>query len=287
MAIDLFLLSVLAAFLMALGVVLSQFGLRHLSSLSGASISLPTSAVFFLAASTVLVDWENWHGQAALVFALAGVFYPAAVTLLNFASNRLLGPDFSAAMGNLTPVFAIALAVAILGETPRLAQMIGLVVVLAGLFLMASERLHGNSAAHLWLFGIPLAGALFRGAAQPLVKLGFADWPSAFAAATISYVVSAAMVVAARTGIRRKGTGYNRRGIAWFVAIGLTNGLALLSLYAALSGGQVAAVAPVVATFPLFTYALNRLILRRRTTSTRGIVGIAVSVCGVVLLLAL
>lgn len=284
---ELFLMSFLAAFLIALGIVLAQFGMRHLPALYGASVSVPTSAVFFLVLSPVTVDWENWQNTGVLIFAVAGLFYPAAVTLLNFASNLRLGGDLTAAMGNLTPLFAIGLAMAFLQEAPGAGQIVGITVIFGGLGLIASSRVKSHPQASLLLLSIPLFGALLRGAAQPLVKTGLAIWPNAFAAATVSYVVSACVIWLVRGVYKPIDVTWSPRAIAWFVVIGLVNGTALLCLYVALSGGQVTTVAPVVATYPLMTYLINRVVLRQRGVSARGIGGIVLSVIGVILLLTL
>lgn len=287
MDLGLFLISALSAFLIALGIVLTQFGLRHLSALAGAAVSIPTSAAMFLAMSFSTSEWSGWQNDSAVTFAIAGLFYPAAVTLLNFTSNRRLGPNMTAAMGNLTPLFAVALAMLALGEVPTVGQGVGIAVILSGLFMLASDRRRAFPAANLWLILIPLLGAALRGSAQPLVKLGLMGWPSALAAATISYAVSASVIWTACLFARSQRGGYTPRAIAWFVAIGICNGLALLTLYAALEKGSVTAVAPVVATYPLITFGLGRLINKETGVSVRSLVGIGLSVVGVILLLTL
>ncbi|MEX0338695.1 MAG: EamA family transporter [Arenibacterium sp.] len=185
MAIDLFLISALSAIFFATGIVMSQAGLRHLSPLNGAAISIPTSAVLLVLMSPFTVNWSAFSPRAAAIFALAGLFYPVSVSLLNFVSNRRLGPNLTAAMGNLTPLFAVVLAILLLGETPGAGQMTGIAVILAGLFLISADRVRQVPLAGLLLLGIPLCGAMIRGAAQPVVKLGYESWPNAFAAATI------------------------------------------------------------------------------------------------------
>ena len=140
MDFGLFLISVLSALFFATGIVCSQFGLRHLPGLVGGSISVPTSALFFLLLSPVSVDWQGWNTTSAAIFAVSGLVYPAAVTLLNFASNRRLGGNLTAALGNLTPLFAIVLAVLFLGEVPHPGQIIGISVLFAGLGLITFAR---------------------------------------------------------------------------------------------------------------------------------------------------
>lgn len=287
MDFGLFLISFLSALFFAAGIVATQFGLRHLPGLVGASISVPTSAIFFLLLSPVTVGWSDWNPTSAAIFAVSGLVYPAAVTLLNFAANKRLGGDLTAALGNLTPLFAIGLAVMFLGEVPHLGQVTGIAVLFAGLGLITLARVRSHSRAGLWLLLIPVAGAALRGAAQPLVKTGLVGWPDAFAAATIAYLVSASTIWTVRLSMGPRRYAIPRAGLLWFIGIGLANGMALLTLYAALNLGPVTSVAPLVATYPLITYAMNRIVLRQRSVSPLGLAGIGLSVVGVILLLVL
>lgn len=287
MTAELFLIAVAAASFYALGIVMAPFGLRHVSALSGGAISVPTSALLLLAVSPVTVDWGNWDNHSAAIFAAGGLFYPAGVTLLNFAGNRRLGPNLTAAVGNVTPLFAIGLAMVFLGESLRWAQVGGIAVLFAGLAVIAADRVRSHPTATLWLLGIPLAAAVLRGGAQPLVKAGLAGWPNAFAAATLAYVVSASLILLAYLVLGRNGSARTLPGVLWFVAIGTANGMSLLLLYVALSMGAVSLVAPVFACYPLITYAINRLVLQQRDVTARGMLGIGLTVVGVVALLVL
>jgi drug/metabolite transporter (DMT)-like permease len=60
----------------------------------------------------------------------------AAVTLLNFESNRLMGPNTAGAIGGLAPLFAQLLAVMLLGEHLRFEQLSGIAAIVAGVALM-------------------------------------------------------------------------------------------------------------------------------------------------------
>lgn len=284
MALSLLIVALIAAFFFALGIVLTPFGLRAAPPLVGASISVPSSAVFFLLLAPFTLDLGNADSGAILLFALAGVIYPAMVTLLNFAGNLRLGANLAGALGNLTPLFAVGFAVLLLGDIPHPSQLIGVLAVCAGLVIMALDRVRSHPGGALWILLLPLAAALFRGLAQPVVKLGLADWPNAFAASTVSYVVSASMLLLVRRTMVRAPVP-RTRGMLWFCVIGISNGLALLFLYTALTMGPVTTVAPVVATYPLMIVVLNRAIHGDRTLSRAAFAGIAISVIGVVLVL--
>ena len=65
----------------------------------------------------------------------------------------------------------------------------------------------------------------------------------------------------------------------------LTAGLAVLAMYAALGKGPVTVVSPLIAGYPLVKLVLSRLFLKGEPFGTLLIVGVAVTVGGVILLL--
>ena len=155
------LLALCAAFCFGLAIALTPFGLRHTAPIQGASISIPTSTVFFLAISPITIDFAEWHGPSALIFALVGVLYPAMVTLMLFLANRRLGPNVAGALGNATPLFATVIAVILLGEAPRPIQIAAMLVIVAGVVML--YRLPNHIGNLRWFILLPLLGALIRG----------------------------------------------------------------------------------------------------------------------------
>ena len=279
-----------SAFCFALALVITQFGLRTIAPLAGAGISVPTTAALFVALSPFTVDLSRWHTGGAALFAAAGLVFPAAVTLLTFASNRHIGPSLTGALGNLSPLFAVGIAVILLGETPRAVQLAGVATVCLGVMLLVTDRRRATPDAALLVLGLPLMAALLRGLAQPVVKLGLRDWPSPFAAVTIGYAVSAIVVTLT---LRLTGAQPSRSSSAdrlWFVGVGLCNGLAVLALYAALARGPVSTVAPLVACHPLITLILNRLLHAGLhpggPLGAAAVTGVALTVMGIAALLA-
>lgn len=265
--------------------VLTEIGLRTVKPLAGACISVPTTALLWIVLAPWTLDLDGWHGQSALLFALAGCLFPAAVTLLTFEANRRVGANVTGALGNLTPAIALLGAVLLLGEAPRAGQLAGLAVILAGVLLIAgTPRLAGTAAA--WGLALPLVAALIRGLVQPVVKLGFEAWPSPFAAALIGYIMSATVILSAGTLSQGRALRpFAYQGWKLFPAIGLCNGLALLLMYTALSRGQVALVAPLVACYPIATLVFARLLLGPNGLGVRGVAGILLTVTGVGVLL--
>lgn len=279
-------LALVAAALFALALVLTQFGLRSLSPLSGASISIPASALLFILLSPFTIGVQGWHGGSAALFALAGVFFPIAVTLMTFASNRRIGATLTGAFGNFTPLFAVVAALALIGDVPTIWQAVGILTIVGG--ALSLVRTH-PSEYRSWRFSVlllPVGAAALRGIVQPLVKLGLTTWANPFAAATISYAVSAIIVLSLRSRIS-EASRLDKPGVLWFSAVGICNGGAVLAMYSALEKSPVTLVAPLVATYPLAVMMLERSLLGLKgAPGLAGLAGVSSIAVGAMLLLA-
>src|SRR5215469_17176736 len=267
------------------GFVLTQFGLRWMRPWLGVAISIPTSTLFFWCLAPFFVDPSDSNLKAVILFACVGLFFPGTVALLNFESNRLMGPNIAGALSSLTPVFAVLLAIIILGERIRGPQLLGLAAIVVGIGLMYRVRVN-LSARSRWLLTLPLAASAIRGVIQPIVKLGFDWWPNPIAAVVVGYTVSSAVLII--SALARAGwtiPDIHRRGALWFAAVGLCNGLSVLAMYAALEAGSVTIVSALIAGYPLVTLLLSSAFLEKEEVGPQLIGGVTGAVCGVVLLL--
>jgi drug/metabolite transporter (DMT)-like permease len=274
-----------AAFCFALALILTQYGLRTVPSWRSPLYTIGSSMILAWATALVFVDWRSFDGRAAAIFAAVGCIFPVVVSILAVRANEKLGPAVAGAVGNVTPLFAVLFAVLFLGERLGWAQILGLALVVAGVALMALRGGAGGRHWPLWVLGLPLAAALVRGAVQPAIKAGFALWHEPLAAAAIGYSLSAVVIVSL-VGRRAFAEGpADRAGVRWFLAVGLFNGSATFLLYAALGLGSIAVVAPLVAVFPLMAVVMSYLVLHEERLHAVGLLGIFVSVAGVVFLL--
>jgi drug/metabolite transporter (DMT)-like permease len=281
------LLAFAAAAFLGAGVVITQFGLRTVHPLSGAAISIPAFTLIFILLSPLLLRGDTivWH--AVPIFAAVGLVFPALLTLLTFASNRALGPVAAAALGNLSPLFSVAIAVAVLHEPLRPLQFAGLVISVLGALIITVTRTADMRDWRTWALVLPLAASLLRGIVPPIIKIGLEIWPNPVAAGLTGYIFSSLTVLAIeriRTG--RFMTEAPLAGRLWFAVNGICNGIGTLLLYAALGAGPVTIVAPIYATYPLVTLALSAVALAHVRITLKLMFGTALAVGGVVLILA-
>jgi drug/metabolite transporter (DMT)-like permease len=279
-------LALFSTFGFGAGFVLTQFALRRMPPRLGAAFSIPTSTLLFWCLAPFSIHPAEVDLGAAGLFAVIGLLFPAAVTLLNFESNRLMGPNIAGAVAGVSPLFAVLLAAMLLGEHLRFWQYSGLAAIVTGVALMYTGQWQAFTVRGLWLLTLPLGASALRGFVQPVVKLGLERWHNPIAAVVIGYTVSSAvLILAALVPGRTPEQSFDSRGALWFAAVGVCNGSAVLSMYAALGGGPVTLISPLIATHPLVTLLLSFRFLKRERVEVRLVAAVALTVGGAVLLL--
>jgi drug/metabolite transporter (DMT)-like permease len=275
-----------SAFFLGAGVVTTQLGLRTVEPLSGAAISVPSFTLLFLLFSPLILQGEPVVWRGLPIFAAIGLFFPAILTLLTFASNRALGPVITSTLGNLAPLFAVTMAVLLLHEPLHPPQLVGMVIAVAGAVIITVTRPRDLGHWRSWALLLPLGGAFVRGVVPPIVKLGLEIWPSPLWACLIGYIMSSSVVLIVQR--LRKG-GFVAEapwpGRLWFAVTGISNGLSALTLFAAVRNGPITLVAPLVAVYPLVTVVLSAVMLKHVRITARIVIGTVLTVAGVALVL--
>jgi drug/metabolite transporter (DMT)-like permease len=274
-----------AALCLAVAMITTRQGLRYAAPAAGAAIGVPSSTLLFWCLAPFMLDFGEFDFAAAGVFALVGLFFPAAVTLLTYTGNQRMGPTITSAVSCTTPLFALAGAVLFLGEGLTPGNVLGTGAIVLGMLALTWG---GGARARdwpLWALGLTFAAAGLRALAQVATKAGLALWSSPYAATLIGYTVSA-MVILLALRLRGPRGPTDRRATPWFFATGILNGASLFLMYTALARGKVALVSPIVATYPLLTLALSMFILRQERVHKRVALGAALTVAGVAVLLA-
>ena len=277
-------LAILSSLCFGVALVTGRIGLRSIDARSGAAISIPTATLLFAVAAPFMLDTSGFSLDAAAWFAVVGLFFPAVVTLLTFRSNESLGPTVTSAVSGTAPLFALLAAGLLLGESVPARAAIAAAGVVLGVAIISSKRGDAHYGFSVQALIWPVSGAVIRGLAQAGAKAGLLLWPNPFAAGLIGYVVSSATVLGVNQVGRPQRPRLTRPGVVWFAVTGALNGGAVLLMYGALNAAPVSLVAPIVASYPLVTVLVSRLVLRDEPMSLRVVSGAVVTVLAIVYL---
>jgi len=266
--------------------ILIRRGLRRYGPYTGFWINVAVGAVGVWMA----VLATGGMGQPSLAgiafFALAGLVGTVGGRLFRFMSIEAVGASITAAVTNLSPLVSSALAILILGEHVTLAVLAGtLVVVIGTTLLSAGGRRIGLRPVQLI---VPALSALCFGVVAVLRKVGLSGMepmPGLAVNVTAALVAYTAFLLASgQSGLMAcRGT-----SLAYFVAAGVAENLAVYLVVLALSIGGVSVVVPLASVSPIFVLVLSFFFLRDiEILDRRIVVGTLLIVIGVYLITAL
>ena len=206
-----------------------------------------------------------------------------------YTSLSIIGASRVALFISTQVPFAAFFAVAFTGESLHPLVAVGTVGVMAGLLLASGDSLtQGWRTDRRYLFGCLsglMAGAA-TGASTVLAKqtVNAHDSPLTIAAigmlAAMCVVVPAVSLIAARRPAVRE---FDRRSMAFVFLSGLSTTVSIIAQLFAVQRADVVIVAPILATFPLWTLLLAHIFISRLERITlRLTVGTFVTVAGVI-----
>ena len=267
--------------------VASKRGLAHVEALTGTLVSVGACLAVYVLAAPLWMRAEDWFTAGFWIFALTGVMQPAlSMYFANEAYSRA-GATVVSTFAGTTPLFAAAVAIGFLDERLTLALAIGTVLTVSGITALAwmpafggTGAVAGRSAVAAALVFATLTAAI-RGINQVIGKVGIDLLPNPFMAGFCSFAVSFVLLGAAYRWRRGRWPGrLPRPGLVWFCITGLCVALGAGLLYTALLVGTVTVVAPIVATFPVFTLLVAAALGDERITG-KVLAGVVLVVVGV------
>src|SRR5262245_56031143 len=170
------LLALAASLAFAVAAVLIKRGLQHATPLAAVLLSVHCTAatVWLLAAATeslpLLLTRHVWP------FLVAGLAAPGLARLGLYLGVHRVGASRASALSSVAPLFAMAMAVVVLGERPTWGLLAGAVAIVAGGVLLAFR--HRDD--HTWRrrdLVFPILAALGFAFRDNLSRWGFADFP--------------------------------------------------------------------------------------------------------------
>lgn len=273
-----YLFGLLAASIWALAGVIAKRGLTNGgSALLFALLSALVGTVLFWGVLVVQRGAElfaHLTPSVVAVFALAGLVSSCIGRVLHFVGIDHVGATVAQTCVTTYPMFAVLLALLVIGESIRLVELFGMLVIVIGLVVLSLSKGGDIGGWRGWELLIPISAALLFGIGDVVRRYGFLateatpiEGTALNSLAALTGFVSYVLVTEKRDVIR-----VPRRAYRYVVVAALLTPLGLLSLMTGLSLGRVIVVAPLAGTTPLFTIVFGYLLIRDLERITGGIV---------------
>ncbi len=291
-------LAVVFAFISACGFasgnVLVRVGTQHVPSPTAALLTVLSSMVLVVSLVLILnLDEVRTLSPAALgwIVVLGIMGYPMARLLLVTAIS-MVGAARAVPMQGIQPLIAFTLGVVLLGERPGLLVTLGTPIIVAGLLLVVMPRPGADSGARVMDvkrlgYVLALAGAATFASRDVISRHVVTDVAAPLVSAGLALAVGAAILtVILHRQVGRSIQTLPRNYLLVCGVAGLFQGLAVASLFQALSRAPVTVVSPIYACTPLITLVLSGIFLRRlEAIDLLLVAGTLLSVVGVVLVI--
>jgi len=134
-------LAITAAFCWGASAIFTRIGLQGIKASTGTFISMLSSLVLVVALALVL-NFDavtNLSLTAILWFGLIGLINYLIGRQLNFLSIKYIGVTKATPLFAAAPLFALVLAVALIGESVNVPIVIGTLAVVGGLYLVVTS----------------------------------------------------------------------------------------------------------------------------------------------------
>ena len=267
--------------------VSSKRGVAHVEALTGTLVAVGTCFTVYLLTAPLWMRADDWFTAGFWVFAITGIMQPALSMYFTNEAFTRAGATVVATFAGTTPLFAAVLAIGFLGERITLAIAAGTVLTVLGITTLAWTPMRRGAGVVAGRGGIAAAlvfatcTAMIRGVNHVIGKVGIDLLPNPFMAGFCSFGVSFVILATVYRWRRGRWPGnLPRPGLVYFCITGLCVALGVGLLYTALRAGTVTVVAPIVATYPVFTLLVAAAVGDERITG-KVLAGVVLVIAGV------
>jgi drug/metabolite transporter (DMT)-like permease len=231
---------------------------NYIASLTGLVATFVATLIFGQLGSLLVVTV-----YAVVIFVIFGVFHFGLSRFLAYTAIKHIGANQQAILSPTSVLYSFAFALVFLSERISIATLVGGIMIILGGILMEAK----SSAAKrqgIAKIGVitALLASLIRGITPVIVKFGLGIFPYFLSASLIAYM-SAFVFTSLWTSPGRAFTSIrNMSGNTRLLIIvaGLSASIANLFRFGALFYSPVVIAVPIVATSPVFTILMTKLI---------------------------
>lgn len=272
-----------SAFFAGVTAILAKIGIKGVNSTLATAIRTIVVLLFswlmvFIAGSQSEI--ATISGVTLLFLVLSGLSTGAS-WLCYFRALQLGDVNKVAAVDKSSTVLTILLAFILLGEPVSAAQVIGILGIGIGTFLMISKGEPNQKAAdsRKWML-FALLSAVFASLTSIFGKIGIESIESNLGTAirTVIVLIMAWLMVFI-TGEQKNIRSIGKKSWLFLILSGITTGLSWLCYYRALQDGPASVVVPIDKLSILVTVVFSYVILKERL-SRKAVLGLLLIVAG-------
>jgi drug/metabolite transporter, DME family len=242
--------------------VCSRLGLRY---------STPTTVTLVSILAQNLLLWTAvfvWTGIPAVswvsvsLFGIVGISQ-LGVRLLAYTGVLKIGASRSSALQSINPLISATIAIVVLRESAAPATVVGTLLVVAGVILVSWKAEKELLSFRWWHLLLPMGAAILSGVNHPIRRyaLGLSNEPLFFSA-FMGFVTLFAFAAYMTTSSKEPRLAWDRRALWPFVCTGIFETFSIFLIITALSIGPVVVIAPVAATYPVWSLIGAKLFLK-------------------------
>jgi uncharacterized membrane protein len=281
-------LALLSSLLMSFTTIIMKKGIERTNPTSAMLVVTVVGSLIFLAISLPGFRLDYLKSKAFLLFILSGAFSPALVRWFYFISLDRLGPSVSASIISTGPAFTAVMATVFLKEKLTVAISLGIVLIIIGIIaLQGSIGTGGDFRIRRKKDLIfPLLSAICLGIAIIFRKMGLNILDAPIFGVTVGFLTSLVFyaILCLMSKSMRNSVSLNRNDLLFLCAAGMFLTTGWLTLFYALSLGNVIIVAPLSSLQPALVVGLSYLFLKDIEKFTpKMIVGLSLVLIGVLL----
>lgn len=262
--------ALLAAALWAISMILLKRGLAAGGTIVQGSVFVAgvDAVVYWSTIGALAVGGTAFAGFSLAVvplFVVSGTVGTAFGRVLSFDGIDRVGASVNSAAISTRPLFGAVLALAVLGEAISFQTAVGVVVLVAGLIVLA--RSDGGDLRG-WLprdLVLPLGAATLFATSDVIRRFGLTSTPVSPLEAVTFHETAGVLALVVLVVVRSDWelSVPSRRVSLVFLASGIFNAISLLLYFQALAlpGGSVAIVAALVGTAPIFVTLFGTVLL--------------------------
>ncbi len=255
-------LALITSVFYASALVSARAGMRHSTPTTVTLVSilmqnlLLWSAVFFTGGVHAVPL------TAILLFTLVGIFQ-LGVRLFAYTGVEKIGASRSAALQSVSPLISATLAVAILGEQISALIVLGTFLVVVGIVLVSWRPERQVASFRRWHLLLPIGAACLTGMNHPIRRyvLTMAHEPLFFSA-LMGLVSFGGFLIYLAVSPRSQRLVWDRGALWPFLITGLSETMSILCIITAISMGRVVIVAPIAASYPVWSLIFAGIYLR-------------------------